>query len=395
MLYRLHGTIQPYAWGGHDYIPQLLRREPGNKPAAELWFGDHPQAPSTIEADGRQLPLDAWIAENPARALSAQSRQRFGDRLPFLLKILDVRLPLSIQLHPDKAQAEAGYAREEAAGIARDAATRNYPDDNHKPESMIALGDFWLLHGFAPLDTIYRRIDSRPSLTPLAALISAHGLLDAYTRIMQATPATLAAWLDPLFARPAPQDVSTDPDYWLHYATRAMHIDPARPDPGLLSFYLFNIVYMKEGEGIFQRARLPHAYLRGQNIELMAASNNVLRAGLTPKHIDIGELLRIVDANPVNPAILAPPAPHEHAPHVYPAPVDDYTLTTIRLPDGMNLPLANPEATILLNLEGRLRVTAGEHSLELRGGEAAYLTPGTPVHLDAHEGCYIVIASNR
>ena len=210
MLYRLHGTIQPYAWGGHDYIPQLLRREPGNKPAAELWFGDHPQAPSTIEADGRQLPLDAWIAENPARALSAQSRQRFGDRLPFLLKILDVRLPLSIQLHPDKAQAEAGYAREEAAGIARDAATRNYPDDNHKPESMIALGDFWLLHGFAPLDTIYHRINSRPSLAPLAALISAHGLLDAYTRIMQATPATLAAWLDPLFARPAPQDVSTD-----------------------------------------------------------------------------------------------------------------------------------------------------------------------------------------
>ena len=395
MLYRLHGTIQPYAWGGHDYIPQLLRREPTDQPAAELWFGDHPQAPSTIEADGRQLPLDAWIAENPARALSAQSRQRFGDRLPFLLKVLDVRLPLSIQLHPDKAQAEAGYAREEAAGIARDAATRNYPDDNHKPESMIALGDFWLLHGFAPLDTIYRRIDSRPSLAPLAALISAHGLLDAYTRIMQATPATLATWLDPLFARPTPQDVSTDPDYWLHYATRAMHIDPARPDPGLLSFYLFNIVYMKEGEGIFQRARLPHAYLRGQNIELMAASNNVLRAGLTPKHIDIGELLRIVDANPVNPAILAPPAPHEHAPHVYPAPVDDYTLTTIRLPDGMNLPLANSEATILLNLEGRLRVTAGEDSLELRGGEAAYLTPGTPVHLDAHEGCYIVIASNR
>ena len=395
MLYRLHGTIQPYAWGGHDYIPQLLRREPGNKPAAELWFGDHPQAPSTIEAEGRQLPLDAWIAENPARALSAQSRQRFGDRLPFLLKILDVRLPLSIQLHPDKAQAEAGYAREEAAGIARDAATRNYPDDNHKPESMIALGDFWLLHGFAPADTIAQRLDSRPSLAPLAELIKKHGLLDAYTRVMQATPATLAAWLAPLYAQPAPQDVSADPDYWLHYVTRAMRIDPERPDPGLLSFYLFNIVHMKEGEGIFQRARLPHAYLRGQNIELMAASNNVLRAGLTPKHIDIDELLRIVDANPVHPAILLPPAPYEHAPHTYSAPVDDYTLSTVRLRDGMSLPLANPEATILLNLEGRLRVTASEHSLELRGGEAAYLTPGIPTQLDAQEGCYTVIASNR
>ena len=394
MLYRLHGTIQPYAWGGYDYIPQLLRREPTNQPAAELWFGDHPQAPATIEAEGRLLPLDAWIAADPAHALSAQSRQHFGNRLPFLLKILDVRQPLSIQLHPDKAQAEAGYAREEAAGIARDAPTRNYPDDNHKPESMIALGDFWLLHGFAPPDTIRRRLDSRPSLAPVAALISAHGLPDAYNRIMQATPATLAAWLDPLFAVPAPEEVSDNPDYWLHYAARAMHIDPARPDPGLLSFYLFNIVHMRAGEGIFQRARLPHAYLRGQNIELMAASNNVLRAGLTPKHIDIGELLRIIDANPVNPAILLPPAPYEHTPHAYPAPVDDYTLATVRLPDGMNLPLANREATILLNLEGRLRVTAGDNSLELRGGEAAYLTPGTPVRLDAHEGCYTVIASS-
>ena len=395
MFYRLHGTIQPYAWGGYDYIPQLLRREPGEKPAAELWFGDHPQAPATIDADGRLLPLDAWIAENPARALSAHSRRRFGDRLPYLLKILDVRLPLSIQLHPDKAQAEAGYAREEAAGIGRDAPTRNYPDDNHKPESMIALGDFWLLHGFAPPDIIARRLDARPALAPIAALIRQHGLHEAYARIMQAPRATLAAWLAPLFAAPAPEDVSDNPDYWLHYAARAMHIDPARPDPGLLSFYLFNIVHMKTGEGIFQRARLPHAYLRGQNIELMAASNNVLRAGLTPKHIDIGELLRIVDANPVNPAILPPPAPDNHAPYAYPAPVDDYTLTTIRLPDGANLPLANPEATILLNLAGRLRVTGAGNSLELHGGEAAYLTPGSRVHLDAQEDGYTVIASNR
>ena len=182
---------------------------------------------------------------------------------------------------------------------------------------------------------------------------------------------------------------------FLHETMRLMRIDPLHPDHGLLSFYLMNIVHMQAGEGIFQRARLPHAYLRGQNIELMAASNNVLRAGLTPKHIDIDELLRIVDANPVHPAILLPPAPYEHAPHTYSAPVDDYTLSTVRLRDGMSLPLANPEATILLNLEGRLRVTASEHSLELRGGEAAYLTPGIPTQLDAQEGCYTVIASSR
>ena len=395
MIYRLHGTIQPYAWGGHDYIPQLLRREPSNLPAAELWFGDHPQAPSQIEADGITLPFNDWLQKNLNHALTPASRARFGDRLPYLLKILDVRLPLSIQVHPDKTQAEAGYAREEAAGISQGAANRNYPDDNHKPESMIALGDFWLLHGFAPLNTIEERLASRPSLATIAHLIRARGLKESYTHIMQIPRSTVTTWLKPLLDAPAPKTPCDNPDYWLHETMRLMRIDPLHPDHGLLSFYLMNIVHMQNGEGIFQRARLPHAYLRGQNIELMAASNNVLRAGLTPKHIDIGELLRIVDANPVNPAILAPPAPHEHAPHVYPAPVDDYTLTTIRLPDGMNLPLANSEATILLNLEGRLRVTAGEDSLELRGGEAAYLTPGTPVHLDAHEGCYIVIASNR
>ena len=131
MIYRLHGTIQPYAWGGHDYIPQLLRREPSNLPAAELWFGDHPQAPSQIEADGITLPFNDWLQKNLNHALTPASRARFGDRLPFLLKILDVRLPLSIQVHPDKAQAEAGYAREEAAGISQGAANRNYPDDNH------------------------------------------------------------------------------------------------------------------------------------------------------------------------------------------------------------------------------------------------------------------------
>ena len=157
MIYRLHGAIQPYAWGGHDYIPQLLRREPSNLPAAELWFGDHPQAPAQIEADGVTLPFDTWLQRNLAHALTPASRARYGDRLPFLLKILDVRMPLSIQVHPDKAQAEAGFAREEAAGINHGAANRNYPDNNHKPESMIALGDFWLLHGFAPPEIIEAR----------------------------------------------------------------------------------------------------------------------------------------------------------------------------------------------------------------------------------------------
>ena len=393
MIYRLHGTIQPYAWGGHDYIPQLLRREPSNLPAAELWFGDHPQAPSQIEADGITLPFNDWLQKNLNHALTPASRARFGDRLPYLLKILDVRLPLSIQVHPDKTQAEAGYAREEAAGISQGAANRNYPDDNHKPESMIALGDFWLLHGFAPLNTIEERLASRPSLATIAHLIRARGLKEAYTHIMQIPRSTVTTWLKPLLDAPAPRAPCDNPDYWLHETVRLMRIDPLHPDHGLLSFYLMNIVHMQNGEGIFQRARLPHAYLRGQNIELMAASNNVLRAGLTPKHIDLAELLRIVDTDPVRPAIIPPPA--GSAPYTYPAPMDDYTLATTRLPQGEQLLLQSSEATIVLNLEDKLRLREGEQTLELQSGEAAFLTPNSRCELAAHGQAYVVIASNH
>jgi len=282
---------------------------------------------------------------------------------------------------------------EEAAGISQGAANRNYPDDNHKPESMIALGDFWLLHGFAPLNTIEERLASRPSLATIAHLIHARGLKEAYTHIMQIPRSTVTTWLKPLLDAPAPKTPCDNPDYWLHETMRLMRIDPLHPDHGLLSFYLMNIVHMQNGEGIFQRARLPHAYLRGQNIELMAASNNVLRAGLTPKHIDLAELLRIVDTDPVHPAIIPPPA--GSAPYTYPAPVDDYTLATTHLPQGEQLLLQSSEATIVLNLEDKLRLREGEQTLELQSGEAAFLTPNSRCELAAHGQAYVVIASNH
>lgn len=390
MIYRLHGAIQPYAWGGYDYIARLLGQTPDGQPKAELWFGDHPQAPALIENNGERQPLDQWLARHP-EALSAQSRKRFGDRLPFLLKILDVRLPLSIQLHPDKAQAEAGFAREEAANIP--AAKRNYPDDNHKPEMMVALSDFWLLHGFADPATISARLAARPSLAPIAQLIAAHGLHEAYARIMRASQAELAAWLHPLLDAPAPAQLSDNPDYWLHHTVRSMAIARDALDPGLLSFYLFNIVCLHEGEGIFQGARLPHAYLLGQNIELMAASNNVLRAGLTPKHIDIPELLAVIDSTPVTPAIL-PPAPAGSL-HHHPAPVDDFILYTAHLPESQTLDWQATEATILLNLEGALRMTDGAQTLTLARGEAAFLLPGSRVHIAAEAAARFALATSR
>ena len=386
MIYPLHGAIQPYAWGGTDYIAQLLRQTPDGTPKAELWFGDHPQAPARIDHD---TPFDQWLRQHP-HALSAQSRARFGDHLPYLLKILDVRLPLSIQLHPDKAQAEAGYARETAQHIP--AAQRNYGDNNHKPESMIALSEFWLLHGFAPLEVMTERLRTRPSLAPIAELIARHGLHETYARILRATQENLAAWLHPLLDQPAPSQRSANPDYWLHHTCAAMHIARDALDAGLLSFYLFNIVHLQPGEGIYQPARLPHAYLHGQNIELMAASNNVLRAGLTPKHIDIDELLAIIDARPITPAII--PAANRN-PYDYPAPIDDYTLHTLHLTAAHPTPWHAREASILLVISGILHIDDGERRLTVHSGEAAFLTADSRCTLDAEESAFIACASNK
>ena len=343
-----------------------------------------------VKDSGEPQPLDQWLAHHP-EALSAQSRERFGDRLPFLLKILDVRLPLSIQLHPDKAQAEAGFAREEAANIP--ATKRNYVDNNHKPEMMVALSEFWLLHGFADPATISARLAARPSLAPIAHLIATHGLHEAYARIMRSSQAELAAWLHPLLDAPAPAHPSDNPDYWLHHTVQSMGIARDALDPGLLSFYLFNIVHLRAGEGIFQGARLPHAYLLGQNIELMAASNNVLRAGLTPKHIDIAELLAVIDSQPVTPAIL-PPAPAGSL-HHHPAPVDDFILYTAHLPESQTLDWQATEATILLNLEGALRMTDGAQTLTLARGEAAFLLPGSRVHIATEAAARFALATSR
>ena len=148
MIYKLNGSLQNYVWGGHQYIPQLLNiPAEENQYYAEWWLGTHNSAPSSIEVDGKNVLLTEFLQKNPT-ALGSQSRASFGDELPYLLKILDVAQPLSIQLHPTKTQAEIGFAEENAKGIELNASTRTYKDNNHKPEMMIALSDFWLLHGF-------------------------------------------------------------------------------------------------------------------------------------------------------------------------------------------------------------------------------------------------------
>ncbi|BCL67385.1 putative mannose-6-phosphate isomerase ManA [Haemophilus haemolyticus] len=396
MIYKLTGSLQNYVWGGHQYIPQLLNiPAEENQYYAEWWLGAHHSAPSTIEVDGKHVLLTEFLQKNPT-ALGVQSRASFGDELPYLLKILDVAQPLSIQLHPTKTQAEIGFAEENAKDIELKAPTRTYKDNNHKPEMMIALSDFWLLHGFKNKSDIIETLESRSSLAPLAKKLHKQDLHAFYADIMQAEQAQLHQWLSPILlenqtAYEANNLDLTNPDYWVLYTIDAMNISLDKLDAGLICFYLFNIVHLKKGEGIYQDAGIPHAYLRGQNIELMACSDNVIRGGLTPKYVDIPELLKIVDCREVEPKIISS-VPQDTRIFTYATPAQDFALQNIQYECGEIHHLKAQSASILLVMNGLLNLRSETTALSLKQGEAAFISAGAAYEVEGLIEGYAVVA---
>ena len=391
-IYKLTGTLQNYVWGGEDYLPNLIHfPKQANTQYAEWWLGAHSSSPSSIEVNGKSLSLIEFLAQNPT-ALGAQSRAIFGDELPYLLKILDVKAPLSIQLHPTKTQAEVGFAAENARGVDLKDPKRTYKDNNHKPEMMIALSDFWLLHGFKPKAEILKTLRHRPHFNALAEQLEKQDLHTFYADIMQADQAQLASWLNPVFASNQLDKLSPEnPDYWVLYCRDAMQIPADKLDAGLMCFYLFNIVHVPQGQGIYQDAGIPHAYLRGQNIELMACSDNVIRGGLTPKHVDIPELLKVVDCREVIPEII-PAAPQGNGAHDYWTPAKDFALENINYDTGFSLKGKAENATILFVMEGALEIRANSTALTLKQGESAFICADTDYEIDGVEKGYCVLS---
>ena len=396
MIYRLTGQVQHYAWGGKNYIASLIGLNSAkDQPCAEWWLGAHPSAPSKIDNASNKQSLIEFLLQNPT-ALGQASRQQFGDELPYLLKILDVEKPLSIQLHPTKSQAEKGFEAENAKGVTLTDSTRTYKDRNHKPEMMIALSDFWLLHGFKTKAQILATLNARPSLQPLAEKLGTQNLAEFYADVMLADQSTLANWLLPIIeANQQPYkkgELTLDnPDYWVLYTMEAMAISPEKLDAGLVCFYLFNIVHLKEGEGIFQDAGIPHAYLRGQNVELMACSDNVIRGGLTPKHVDIVELLKIVDCREVIPQIISA-APQNQSEFTYKTPVKDFALAQIRLEPEQHTEVNLQSAGILLVMQGELKIQEKSTALSLKQGESAFITVDSNVEIMSEKGGYAFLA---
>ncbi len=387
-LFYLTGKVQHYAWGGFRYIPELLGLPISDQPSAEYWMGAHQSAPSILRINGINQPLNAWIAEDPAGALGATAASRFGE-LPYLFKILDVKDMLSIQVHPTKTEAEKGFARENEAGVPLNAANRNYKDANHKPEIMVALSDFWLLHGFLPEPRLRNVLSSVPEFASLLPVFEKDGYYGLYKTVMEMPQEEVNTFLRPLAERALPAYRAgslskEDPAFW---TGRAIDNDPQgmdRLDRGIFSIYFFNIMNVAPGDAVFQDAGIPHAYLEGQNAELMANSDNVLRGGLTPKHIDVPELLKHTRFEAVHPNILKGDLIHDGKERIYATPAPDFVLSRIALKAGETYShtAEAPETWIVLDGTGRV---------EGPGGNTLNLAKGTTVFA-AYQTAYKIVS---
>ena len=278
-LFSLKGKIQNYAWGGTQYIPNLLNKQASNEKCAEYWLGAHINAPSTIQTLKGEEQLNRYISSNPTEILGSKVYNKFK-ALPFLFKVLDVFEMLSIQVHPTKIEAEKGFKHENELGIPLSAAHRNYKDDNHKPEIMVALSEFWLLHGFLPKAALKKRISSIPEFSSFISVFNEDDYYSLYKYVMEQSVEETNTLLQPLVDRIVPLFLKgelekSSPDYWAAKSVVALG-ETSNFDKGIYSIYFFNIVKAEKGEAVFQDAGIPHAYLEGQNMELMANSDNVL-----------------------------------------------------------------------------------------------------------------------
>lgn len=375
-MFVIEPHLQSYAWGSDSAIQEILgTREPAR--IAEAWFGAHPLAPSTRRGDP-PVGLDELIADEPERMLGGAVHSRYGARLPYLLKLIAADRPLSMQVHPNTERAREGFAQEEVAGVPRTSPTRNYRDANHKPELVLALTPFEAVSGFR---TPRRAAEMFEGLgTPLA---------DGLSEVLRGDPTP--AGVRTVFARlvtpglqPEAHEVAELAEACarrLRRGSPSVRVDRTvgllqeeyPGDPGVVASLLLNPVTLQPGEAMFVPAGAVHAYLHGVGVEVMASSDNVLRAGLTHKHVDVGEVLRNVDYVAAPPIRIGPEVSHGST-RVFYAPVDDFALSVTEVADPRPRALPGGGPRVLLCLDGQVEVGCGEHSLALVRGDAAFLS---------------------
>ncbi|GAA1409134.1 mannose-6-phosphate isomerase, class I [Glutamicibacter uratoxydans] len=378
-MFELNNTIRDYHWGSENQITELLGLEESISPQAEMWLGAHPGCPSrTVQGAG----LDQVIAEDPQRILGADIAQRYGS-LPFLVKVLSAAQPLSIQVHPTLEQAKSRFAKENASGKPLDAADRNYKDANHKPEMLYALTDFAALSGFREPAAIINDLaalqphvnaDSAAVLAQLVEVLQGPDPLAQALEFVLGSDQDIAAVVTDLCAAIA-ADAGLCAQVQLAELVRINQVYPG--DCGVLVALLLNLVFLRPGQAISLAAGNVHAYLRGLGIEVMANSDNVLRGGLTSKHIDVAELLDVTIAQPAPAPLLEPVGAAENS-SLYQPDFDEFQLQVI------DCPQAQEPVTLQLHGASVLLCTAGSFTVRTAQAEKT-LTRGQSVLVGADE----------
>ena len=383
-MHRLTNQVRPYAWGARAAIPRLLGVEPDGTPQAELWLGAHHGAPSTVHCADGSRSLPELIAADPRRVLGHRTAERFGARLPYLLKYLAAEAPLSLQVHPDAARARSGYEAENRVGIPVDAPHRNYRDPHHKPELLLALEPFDALCGFRePAATLAELADLDSELAvrlreDLSNPDTHTALRSALTRLLSLPGTDRARLIDSFVTE------------WTARGRRCTHTEIVTDlatrypgDPGAVASLLLNRLTLWPGQALFLPAGNLHAYLQGTAIEVMASSDNVLRAGLTRKHVDAPELLDVVDFS-VLPIPYAQPEIIDGRREFRP-PAPEFALHEIG-PGQIAAHLPGDGPTVVLVLHGEVELVAevGE-GVTLRRGESAFTQADSgPIKVEGH-----------
>lgn len=379
-FFLMSNTIQNYAWGSIDSFSQLFDiANPQQQPQAELWMGAHPNGCSQVDYQGQKIRLSDLIASDPAHFLSANTAQTFGE-LPYLFKILAAEQALSIQVHPSKSEAEQGFAKENAAQIPLTAANRNYKDPNHKPELVYALTDYQAMNGFRPINEIVEHFQ-RLAIVPLQPLLerlqqqqTEVGLKSFFTELLSFSGSEKQVAIEQLIAYAHRHQEQALFQLILTLAETYPH------DIGLFAPLILNVLTLKPGQAMYLDARTPHAYLKGTGLEIMANSDNVLRAGLTPKHIDIIELAKCTRfaEKPASTLLLTPKITDDAL--LFPVPVTDFKFAIYPQPKQCRVNVSSAQILLAIDHDATLTAADGQ-TVTIHKGESVFI----PAHTEHYQ----------
>ncbi|MBY7886527.1 mannose-6-phosphate isomerase, class I [Vibrio fluvialis] len=371
-FFKMDNKIQNYDWGSRTAIQDLFGfANQAQQPQAEVWMGTHPNGCSMVKQGSTHVSLSELIKQDPSAFLSQSTAKTFGD-LPFLFKILAADKALSIQVHPNKQDAELGYAKEQELGVPLSAFNRNYKDANHKPELVYALTEYQAMNGFRPFDEIIAqfRLCDIPEINGYLEQFernpSQDGLCHFFVEILSMKEARKLNAVDHLLSYAAMNQAR--PVY-------ALILDLAEQYPndvGLFAPLLLNVITLKPGEAMFLCARTPHAYIKGTGLEIMANSDNVLRAGLTPKHMDVEELVKCTDFVPKPINTLLTQAEISGCEHHFPVPVQDFQFSVFQAPKEQRVEMSSAEILMPIDADVALLAQSGE-TLVLGKGQSAFI----------------------